>query len=167
MCVIITIGLALDYDVFLIGRVMEHRSAGYDVRAAIVKAVAEVGSTISAAGIIMALAFSGLLLANQTAVDQMGWILSAGVLADTFIVNTFLVPALMSLADGLSWWPTKMPMENLITLDHQEFTGVGSPPENEANNGIDNAISHSPNNNPDLVFEDYRDRDPFSRMLRP
>mmetsp|Transcript_12802 Transcript_12802/g.14775 ORF Transcript_12802/g.14775 Transcript_12802/m.14775 type:complete len:233 (+) Transcript_12802:2-700(+) len=116
-------GLALDYDVFLISRIVEHRSNGYDIRASIVKASCETGGTISAAGIIMTLAFGGMLLANQSTINLSGWLLATAVLLDTFVVNTILVPALMSLGDNVAWWPMKMPMENMITLDHPEFVG--------------------------------------------
>ena len=46
----IVCGLALDYDIFLLTRIMEHRKKGYEIRAAIVKAVCETGGTIASAG---------------------------------------------------------------------------------------------------------------------
>ena len=55
------LGLAIDWDVLLISRIMEHRERGYDVRAATVKASCETGGTINAAGIIMILAFGGMV----------------------------------------------------------------------------------------------------------
>jgi hypothetical protein len=117
----ISIGLVLDYDVFIVHRILEHRSAGYDVQASIIKAVWEVNSTIVVAGLIMCAVFSGLLLSSEVSMDQFGWLMSTSVLCDTFIVQTLLVPAIMSLGDRLSWWPRKMPLENLITLDDEEF----------------------------------------------
>jgi len=116
-------GLALDYDVFLISRIIEHRENGYDIRASIVKASCETGGTISAAGIIMTLAFGGMLLSNQSTMDVSGWLLATAVLLDTFVVNTILVPALMSLGDNIAWWPRKVPMNNLVTLEDSEFVG--------------------------------------------
>ncbi|CAK9015042.1 Probable transport protein MmpL10, partial [Durusdinium trenchii] len=114
-------GLCLDYDVLLISRIMEHRSGGYDIQAAIVKAVCETGGTIAAAGTIMFCAFGGLLLSEQAIIDHVGWLLSTSVLLDTFVVNTILVPALISVGDRFAWTPTKMPMHNLITLQAPEF----------------------------------------------
>ena len=78
------VGLALDYDVLLISRIMEHRQSGYDVRAATCKAVCETGGTISAAGLIMVLAFSGLLLSDQAIMNACGFILTCAILFDTF-----------------------------------------------------------------------------------
>ena len=119
------VGLALDYDVLLISRIMEHRHRGYDVQAAICKAVCETGGTISAAGVIMCLAFGGLLLSDQTATDACGLILTVGILLDTFVVNTVLVPAIISLGDKVAWYPTQMPMTNLKGLDCGEFPLLG------------------------------------------
>lgn len=113
------IGLALDYDVFVISRIREHRYNGRSIRAAILKAVWEINSTVVAAGLIMALAFGGLLLCDSIAVNQMSWILTTSVLFDTFVVQMIAVPAIMSLADNLSWWPYPVPTENLISLEEE------------------------------------------------
>jgi len=115
------VGLALDYDVLLISRIMEHRQNGYDVHAATCKAVCETGGTISAAGLIMVLAFSGLLLSDQAIMNACGFILTCAILFDTFVVNTVLVPAIISLGDKVAWFPTRMPHENLKGLDCGEF----------------------------------------------
>lgn len=49
--------------------------------------------------------FSGLLLANETVLNQIGFFLVVSVLLDTFVVRTVLVPILMSVAGGSAWWP--------------------------------------------------------------
>lgn len=116
-----TLGLTLDYDVFCLSRIVEHRADGYEIQAAIVKAVWEVRSTIYVAGLIMAAAFSGLMLGDSTSMNQFGFLLCLSVLVDTFIVQTLLVPAIISFGDGFAWYPRKMPMEKLITLDDPEF----------------------------------------------
>mmetsp|Transcript_13843 Transcript_13843/g.15778 ORF Transcript_13843/g.15778 Transcript_13843/m.15778 type:complete len:138 (+) Transcript_13843:3-416(+) len=113
------IGLALDYDVLVISRIREHRVAGYEIRGAIIKAVWEINTTVVCAGMIMALAFGGLLLSSSLAVNQMSWLLTTSVLFDTFIVQMIAVPAIMSLADWLSWWPGKVPTGNLVTLEEE------------------------------------------------
>jgi len=114
-------GLCLDYDVLLISAIMEHRSMGYDVQAATVKACVDSGATINAAGLIMFCAFGGLLIAQEDTINQSGWLLSTSILVDTFLVNTILVPALVSMGDKFAWYPTKMPQTNLITLEDEEF----------------------------------------------
>jgi uncharacterized membrane protein YdfJ with MMPL/SSD domain len=69
----------------------------------------------------MASVFGGILLSDEIAIDQFGFLMCAAVLADTFIVQCFLIGPVISLGDAFSWWPRKMPRENLITLDDAEF----------------------------------------------
>ena len=115
-CVTVTIliGFALDYEIFLFSRVFEYRHKGYSTRAAIILAVANTGPIISSAGIVMSMAFFGLLLLNIVANNQMGFLFVFGVLIDTFIVRPMLVPPILSLVDALNWWPNKVPMERLL-----------------------------------------------------
>jgi len=101
---------------------MEHRESGYDIQSSVIKATWEVQSTIISAGLIMASVFGGLLLSDETAVDQFGFLMCTSVLIDTFVVQCFLIGPILSLGDRFSWWPTKMPEENLITMDDEEFT---------------------------------------------
>ena len=58
MCFTIIVGLALDYDVFLIGRVLEYREAGYTSDGSIIKGIYKTGYIITDAGIIMDIAVS-------------------------------------------------------------------------------------------------------------
>ena len=61
----IVVGLGLDYDVFLISRVLEFREEGYSDDSAVLAGVWKTGSVITCAGIIMALAFAGLLMSEE------------------------------------------------------------------------------------------------------
>lgn len=127
MIVTMISGLALDYDVLLISAIVEHRAGGYDIQAAIVKAVCETGSTITAAGIIMFCAFGGLLLSTQNVINQAGFLLSTSILVDTFVVNTLLVPALISMGDKFAWQPMEMPYDRLVSLRANEFPQDETP----------------------------------------
>jgi len=122
LCVMIGLGLALDYDVFLVHRIFEHRSCGYGLQASIVKSVWEINSVIIVAGLIMCAVFSGMLLSTEKAMDQFGFLMSVSVLVNVFIVQCFLIPAVISaLGDRIVWWPKPMPTRNLITLEDEEF----------------------------------------------
>lgn len=105
----ILLGLGLDYDIFLLSRISEYRNKGYTERASIIKGLYKTGGVISMAGIIMAIAFSGLMLSNVLVMTEFGFILTFAVLVDTFIIRTILVPAIMSIADKWNWWPGKKP----------------------------------------------------------
>ena len=105
----ILVGLGLDYDIFLLSRISEYRKMGYTEKASIHKGVYRTGSIITAAGIIMTIAFSGLLLSTEMILNQFGFMLCFAVLVDTFVVRTILVPSIMSLAERWNWWPSKLP----------------------------------------------------------
>jgi uncharacterized membrane protein YdfJ with MMPL/SSD domain len=105
----VVLGLGLDYDIFLLSRISEYRSNSYSDRAAIIKGVYKTGGIITAAGVIMAIAFSGLMLSSLQIIVQAGFILTFAVLVDTFVIRTILVPAIMSIAEKWNWWPGKVP----------------------------------------------------------
>merc|ERR1712130_655579 len=106
MTVTILIGLALDYDIFLFARIYEYRvMGGVPTHEAIVRGVYKTGSIITAAGIIMGIAFCGLLLSAITSLNQTGFIMVIAVLVDTFTIRTSLVPAVLSIAKEVNWWP--------------------------------------------------------------
>ena len=105
----ILIGLGLDYDIFLLSRISEFRNRGFTEKASIHKGLFKTGNIITAAGIIMAIAFSGLLLAREMVLIQFGFLLCIAVIIDTFVIRTILVPAIMSIAEKWNWWPAKKP----------------------------------------------------------
>lgn len=101
----IVVGLALDYDIFLLGRVVELREAGLSTIEAVVEGTAQTGHVITCAGIIMAIAFGGLLVSDTPSLKQTSFILVCAVLLDTFVVRTIVTPALMAALGEANWWP--------------------------------------------------------------
>ena len=95
----VLVGLALDYDIFLMARVVEFRKLGWSDRAAICLAVEKTGNIITAAGLIMSISFAGLLIPQTVVLNQCGFILFIGVAIDTFIIRTLVVPAVFVLLD--------------------------------------------------------------------
>ncbi len=113
----ILIGIGLDYDIFLLSRISEFRDMGFTEKASIHKGLFKTGNIISFAGIIMAIAFSGLLFSREMVLNQFGFMLCIAVLIDTFIIRTILVPAIMSLASKWNWWPKKVPEPTKTDMD--------------------------------------------------
>ncbi|KAA6391117.1 MAG: putative mmpl domain protein [Streblomastix strix] len=103
----LVLGLALDYDIFLFYRIAEYRDLGYTDHAAIVKATSQSGRIITAAGLIMAIAFLGLLFSHMVVLIEFGLLLVVTVLLDTFIIRVFFVPAICLLLGKLNWFPCK------------------------------------------------------------
>ena len=58
-----------------------------------------------AAGLIMVAVFGGFIFSESVIIRQLGFGLAVGVLLDAFVIRAFLIPALISLVGGLSWWP--------------------------------------------------------------
>jgi len=100
-------GLALDYDIFLYLRIMEFRSEGCDTKLSCMKAADETANIITAAGLIMALVFFGLVFTATPCLNQIGFMLSTSVIFDTFVTRTILVPVTVSLMGEWAWYPQK------------------------------------------------------------
>jgi MMPL family len=97
----ILVGLALDYNIFLISRIVEFRKKGWSDAASTCLAVGKTGSIITTAGLIMCVSFAGLLIPPTTVLNQYGFSLFIGVAIDTFVIRTLVVPALFSLFEKL------------------------------------------------------------------
>jgi uncharacterized membrane protein YdfJ with MMPL/SSD domain len=113
----IMVGLALDYDVFLVTRILEFRCSGYKHKSSIAAGLDATGGIITAAGIIMAVSFGSLLSSASPALNQWSFLLTTGVLIDTFVVRTTVVPALMAMVDGKHAWYPRQLGDGQIRLD--------------------------------------------------
>lgn len=106
----ILVGLGLDYDIFLLTRIVEFRQQRMADRASILMGLTRTGRIITAAGGIMAVAFFGLLFSRVPLLNQISFFLVVAVLLDTLLVRTVVVPCIMVLLRGANWFPRKMPM---------------------------------------------------------
>ena len=106
----IILGLGIDYDIFTIERIKENVWNGLENNEAIARGIDKTAKVITGAGIIMMIAFGGLMFSNSYILVQFGFVLTFAVLLDTFVVRSLLVPAIMSFAEKLNWWPNKPPM---------------------------------------------------------
>jgi putative drug exporter of the RND superfamily len=101
--------LGEDYNILVMTRIREE-ARRLPLREAVVRAVGRTGSTVTSAGLILGGTFIVLAAAaSGTGASQMraiGLGLAAGILMDTFLVRTLLVPATVILLDRFNWWPT-------------------------------------------------------------
>jgi RND superfamily putative drug exporter len=99
--------LGVDYTIFLVARVREETST-HGTRAGIVRAVSATGPVITSAGIVMAAVFCVLGVLPLIVLTQLGVIVGLGILLDTFVVRTVVIPALFTLIGPRIWWPAKV-----------------------------------------------------------
>lgn len=125
----IAIALGLDYDIFLVSRIVEFRVQRYSDRASIFRGVLKTGDVISGAGLLMSLAFSGLIFSDKIFFQQFGVLIITSVLLDTFVVRTVLVPALMLIAQHWNWWPRSMPppIHDVLEGEVESCGGLSRP----------------------------------------
>jgi len=102
------VALGIDYSIFLMGRVKEEVGK-HGPREGVHRAVAATGSIITSAGIILAGTFAAMTTGEIKGLSQIGFAVSVGVLIDTFVVRTMLVPALTALLGRWTWWPGGLP----------------------------------------------------------
>jgi RND superfamily putative drug exporter len=104
---IFLVALGIDYNIFLMTRVREE-SAKLGTRAGVTKGVTVTGAVITSAGIVLAATFAVLGLLPLVPLAQLGFAVAFGVLLDTIIVRSILVPALVHEIGPKVWWPSKL-----------------------------------------------------------
>ncbi len=104
---IFLVALGIDYNIFLMTRVREE-SAKIGTRAGVIKGVTVTGAVITSAGIVLAATFAVLGLLPLVPLAQLGFAVAFGVLLDTIIVRSVLVPALVHDIGPKIWWPSKL-----------------------------------------------------------
>jgi RND superfamily putative drug exporter len=100
------VALGVDYNIFLTTRAREEARL-YGTREGMVRALSSTGAVITSAGILIAAVFAVLGVLPVVALTQIGVIVCIGVLLDTLVVRTVLVPALVFLVDDRFWWPSR------------------------------------------------------------
>ncbi|MDT5058932.1 MAG: putative drug exporter of the superfamily, partial [Mycobacterium sp.] len=100
---IILVAVGADYNMLLISRLREE--SANNIRVGVLRTVASTGSVITSAGLIFAASMFGLMVGSIATMVQMGFIIGCGLLLDTFVVRTLMVPAIATLLREASWWP--------------------------------------------------------------
>ncbi|MDV6264849.1 MMPL family transporter [Rhodococcoides yunnanense] len=108
------VALGVDYTIFLVTRTREE-TPRHGTRAAIVRAVSATGGVITSAGIVLAAVFCVLGVLPLITLTQLGIIVGLGILLDTFVVRTVVIPALFTLIGPKIWWPNRIDSSETAT----------------------------------------------------
>ena len=101
----IVFGLSMDYEVFLVARVLEARRAGLSEMDAIPEGMARTAGLITSAAAIMIVVFAAFTFGNFLVVKMIGFTLAIAVLIDATLVRIVVGPALLRIAGDWNWWP--------------------------------------------------------------
>ncbi|MGA4669924.1 MMPL family transporter [Propionibacteriaceae bacterium Y1923] len=101
------VALGIDYNIFLMTRVREE-SLEHGTRQGIIRGLSITGGVITSAGLVLAATFAALAVIPILFLAQIAFIVSFGVLLDTFVVRSLLVPALSHDIGRKIWWPSKL-----------------------------------------------------------
>ncbi|MFA9400921.1 MAG: MMPL family transporter [Acidobacteriota bacterium] len=101
------VALGIDYNIFLMARVREE-TVKYGTRQGMLRGLAVTGGVITSAGIVLAGTFMVLSILPLVFLTQLGFTVAFGVLLDTFLVRSILVPALVFDIGPPVWWPSSL-----------------------------------------------------------
>jgi putative drug exporter of the RND superfamily len=101
------VALGVDYNIFLMARAREE-ALTHGTRAGMLRALAVTGGVITSAGIVLAGTFSVLAVLPLVFLTEIGFVVAFGVLLDTFLVRSVLVPALVEMIGPKIWWPSQL-----------------------------------------------------------
>jgi RND superfamily putative drug exporter len=104
--------LGSDYNILVMSRIREE-AHHLPLRDAVARAIGKTGSTVTTAGVILGGSFAVLAIsvggsAGAAQIQQIGYGIAAGVLMDTFLVRSLLVPSVVVLLGRWNWWPTSL-----------------------------------------------------------
>ena len=101
------VALGVDYNIFLVTRAREE-AAVHGSRAGMLRALSATGGVITSAGVLLAAVFAVLGVLPLVVLAQIGVIICVGVLLDTLVVRTVLVPAIALILGDRFWWPRRV-----------------------------------------------------------
>jgi putative drug exporter of the RND superfamily len=105
---IFLMALGEDYNILVMSRIREEAQHA-PLRGAVRPAAHHTGTTVTSAGLILAATFGVAGITGATSqIKQLGAAIALGVLIDTFLVRTLMVPAIVVLCGRYNWWPSHL-----------------------------------------------------------
>ncbi|MCX5206158.1 MMPL family transporter [Streptomyces sp. NBC_00237] len=110
------VALGVDYNIFLMSRVREE-SLVHGVREGVRRGLTATGGVITSAGVVLAATFAALGVIPLAFLLQIAFIVAFGVLLDTLVVRSLLVPALVRDIGPTAWWPGRLSKQPAVGAD--------------------------------------------------
>ena len=104
---VVTFGLSMDYEVFLLSRIKEEHDLGMGNEDSVAVGLQRSARIITAAALLLAIAFAAFITSGVTNIKTLGFGVAFAVLLDATVIRGLLVPALMRLFGELNWWAPK------------------------------------------------------------
>jgi putative drug exporter of the RND superfamily len=101
---IILVAVGSDYNLLLIARVKEEVHAG--IHTGLIRALGSTGGVVTSAGLVFAFTMLAMLASDLRTIGQLGSTVCIGLLLDTLIVRSFVVPSILTILGKWFWWPT-------------------------------------------------------------
>jgi putative drug exporter of the RND superfamily len=101
---IILVAVGSDYNLLLIARVKEEIHAG--IHTGLIRALGSTGGVVTSAGLVFAFTMLAMLTSDLRTIGQVGSTVCIGLLLDTLIVRSFVVPCILRILGPWFWWPT-------------------------------------------------------------
>ncbi|GAA3386138.1 MMPL family transporter [Streptomyces racemochromogenes] len=112
------VALGVDYNIFLMSRVREE-TITHGVRQGVLRGLTTTGGVITSAGVVLAATFAALMVIPLAFLVQIAFIVAFGVLLDTLVVRSLLVPALVIDIGPRSWWPSRLANVPAVRTHHR------------------------------------------------
>jgi RND superfamily putative drug exporter len=100
----ILFGLSMDYEVFLVSRILEEHASGIENSRAVALGLSSTARVITSAALIMIAVFGSFVLGDERVIKEFGLGLAVAIFLDASVVRLMLVPAVMELMGELNWW---------------------------------------------------------------
>ena len=130
MAVIILLAVGSDYNLLLVARFKEEMGAG--LKTGIIRAMGGTGKVVTAAGLVFAFTMASMVVSDLRVVGQVGTTIGLGLLFDTLVVRSFMMPSVAALLGRWFWWPLNVRSrparvrQQPVSRDH----GLGDASEN-------------------------------------
>lgn len=125
MSIVILLAVGADYNLMLVARIKEELGAG--LKTGMIRAMVGTGGVVTSAGLVFAVTMGAMAFSDLKIIGQLGTTICAGLLLDTLVVRSFLMPSIATLLGRWFWWPHVVHPRGLDNVRQPEHTSDTAP----------------------------------------